>query len=49
VKFVLMSIFKISNFYNFFIYYSKYLRSKLCIGIRNKVNCIKYYGRESIF
>jgi len=35
-----MSIFKISNFHNFLIYYSKYLSSKLCIDIYNKVKCV---------
>jgi len=25
------------------IYYSRYLSSKLCIDIRNRVNCVKYY------
>ena len=44
-----MSIFKISNFHNFFLtYYSKYLSSKLCIDMRNKVNCIMYYGTEGL-
>ena len=29
-------------------YYSRYLRSKLYIDIRNRVNCVKYYEMEGV-
>jgi len=44
-----MSVLKISNFQKkILIYYSTYLSSKLCIGVRNMVNCVIYYGTEGI-
>jgi len=30
-------------------YYSRYLSSKLCIDMRNRINCVKYYGTERVF
>ena len=41
-----MSIFKISIIIIFLIYYSRYLSSKLCIGMLNEVNCVSIMGRR---
>jgi len=39
---------KYQIFVIFSIYYSRSLSSKLCIGMHNKVNCVKYYGTEGV-
>ena len=38
----------ILSFSFFLIYYSRYLNSKLCIGMRNRVNCVMYYGMDGV-
>ena len=39
---------KYQNFIIFLIHYSRYLSSKLYIDMRNKFNCVKYYGTEGV-